>query len=95
MIEELLFERMRKNNSHDKNYWNDRWLAIKVRKEVEEICKNNYTKKSKTVNMNISEYSKKNSMEWFAETFTNLHLAEKPTPVALALSEYLDNYKEN
>ena len=67
----------------------------KVRKEVEEICKNNYTKKSKTVNMNISEYSKKNSMEWFAETFTNLHLAEKPTPVALALSEYLDNYKEN
>lgn len=95
VIEHLLFERLRKNNANNRNYYDDKWLTIKVRGEVEEICKNKYTKKGEPVNMNISLYSRQNSQEWFAETFTNLHLSDEPLPVALALSEYLDNYKEN
>lgn len=43
--------------------------------------------------MNISDYSTTNSMEWFAETFTNYILADKPTPVANALGEYLRSFK--
>lgn len=31
--------------------------------------------------------------EWFAETFTNYILAEKPTPVANALGEYIRSFE--
>lgn len=38
----------------------------------------------------LSNYARSNDAEWFAETFTNLQLAEKPEPIALALGEYLN-----
>lgn len=44
--------------------------------------------------MNISRYSTTNSMEWFAETFTNLVLADDSMPVALALRDYIESFKE-
>lgn len=43
--------------------------------------------------MNISDYSTTNSMEWFAETFTNYILADKPTPVANALRDYIWSFE--
>lgn len=91
VVERLLFEKLRKNNPHNIKYLDDKLLAIKVRDDVEKILKNKYTKSGEDVIINISDYSTKNSMEWFAETFTNLHLSEKPLPVAKALSEYLNS----
>lgn len=63
--------------------------------------KNKYTNNQNNDMIYLSEYSKSeelggtgNDLEWFAETFTNLILAEdKPTPVALALNDYLWRFK--
>lgn len=92
VVEECVFEKLLKENPNNSKYYDARWVATKVRNDVYEICKNKYTKKGESVNMNISDYSERNSMEWFAETFANLHLSEKPMPVALALSEYLERF---
>ena len=92
-IEECLFAKLRKNNSHNPEYNDSRKLAIKIRNEVENILKNNYAKYGENATMNISEYSRKNSKEWFAETFSNLVLADEPMPVSLALNEYLERFK--
>lgn len=92
VVEECIFEKLLKENPNNSKYYDARWVATKVRNDVYEICKNKYTKKGESVNMNISDYSERNSMEWFAETFANLHLSENPMPVALALSEYLERF---
>lgn len=63
--------------------------------------KNKYTNNQNNDMIYLSKYSKSiklggtgNDLEWFAETFTNLILAEdKPTPVALALNDYLRRFK--
>lgn len=69
-------------------------LAIKVRNDVEKILKNKYTKHGEDAIMNISKYSTTNSMEWFAETFSNLILTDKePTPVAKALDDYIRSFE--
>lgn len=65
--------------------------AIKIKDEVKKICQQKYNN-GKILTQDeiyLSEYSKKNAREWFAETFTNLELAEKPAPIALALGDYL------
>lgn len=59
VIENCIFEKLLKQNPNNSMYYDTRKVAIKVREDVEEIYKNNYTKKGKTVKMNISEYSKK------------------------------------
>ena len=64
-------------------------MAIRIKNEVINICKNKY----KNNNINLSNYSKTNEREWFAETFTNLELAEEPAPIALALGDYLKEYE--
>lgn len=92
-IEECIFEKLRKNNSHNPEYHDSKKLATNIRNEVKEIYKNQYAKPGENVNMNISEYSRKNSMEWFAETFSNLVLSDKPMPVALALNDFLERFK--
>ena len=94
VIENCIFEKLLKENRTNSRYYDTRWLAIKIRNEVENIAQNNYTKSGEKVKMNISTYSKENSMEWFAETFTNLVLADEPMPVALALRDYIESFKE-
>lgn len=92
-LEHCIFEKLLKNNASNSKYYDTRWLAIKVRNEVENIAKNKYTKSNKDVSMNVSRYSSWNSQEWFAETFTNLVLSDRPMPVALALKDYIERFK--
>ena len=89
-IENSLYEQyMKKNNLYFENNLDYNRLrenlAIRIKNEVINICKNKY----KNDNINLSNYSKTNEREWFAETFTNLELAEEPAPIALALGDYL------
>ncbi len=61
--------------------------------DVIKIYKNNYQNKNKHDKICLSDYSKSNYGEWFAETFTNLQLSDNPAPIAKALEEYLRRYK--
>lgn len=92
-IENCIFEKLQKQNPNNSMFYDTRRVAIKIRNDVEEICKKNYAKSGKGVIMNISQYSTMNSKEWFAETFTNLCLAETPEPVALALADYIRRFE--
>lgn len=94
VIENCIFEKLLKQNPNNSMYYDTRKVAIKIRGEVEDICKNKYTKNGENVRMQLSEYSKVNSKEWFAETFTNLILAEDhPEPIALALNDYIRRFE--
>lgn len=92
VVECCIFKKIIRNNPTISRSHRD--LAIKVRNDVEKILKNKYTKPGKDAIMNISKYSTTNSMEWFAETFSNLILTDKePTPVAKALDDYIRSFE--
>lgn len=90
-IESCIFSKMRKNNPN-LNKISNKELATKIRSEVEKIYKNCYAKPNENIIMNISQYSRTNSCEWFAETFTNLELSKEPTSVAKALNDFIRRY---
>lgn len=83
-VESCIISRIQKNSN-----LSDIQIATNIRNEVEKICKTKY----KSDIINISKYSRQNSMEWFAETFTNLMLSSKPVSVARALNDYLEGLK--
>lgn len=95
-IENGLYQKNLKNNNiffnHElqlKTYTEN--TAIKIKDEVKKICQQKYNN-GKILTQDeiyLSKYSKKNAREWFAETFTNLELADNPAPIALALGDYL------
>lgn len=65
---------------------------IQIRHEVMNIYHDKYQTRDSSIV--LSDYARKNSAEWFAETFTNLQLADKPEPIALALKDYLEKYNK-
>ena len=102
VIENSLFQKYMKKQHLYLNDINDydrlrKNMAIRIKNEVINICQKNYfnDKIINEDNINLSNYSTQNAREWFAETFTNLELAEEPAPIALALGDYLKEHLEN
>jgi len=93
-VENSIFEKIKVERKLDninlKGFTNT--FATKIKNEVIEIWKNKYTTGNIDDKIELSKYSEKNDREWFAETFTNLELADKPKPIALALGEYIRRY---
>ena len=90
VIENALYEKLRKENPKFRNI-SDKDLALDIKnKIVDRMKKQNYNLQDKDIY--LSSYAEKNSREWFAETFTDLKLAEKPKQVSLELGKFL---KEN
>lgn len=92
-VQNSIFESIREKhnmqiNIDDYIICRDIW-GKRIKNEVKKIWENKYTTGEKDDKLNLSKYSKKTEREWFAETFTNLQLADKPAPIALALDEYL------
>lgn len=80
------FNNIKKNKKVDIDWYEFRNKEVtKIKRSVEKICKQN----SNSDKIHLSDYSKTNDYEWFAETFTNLELSKDPKPIALALKEYL------
>ena len=69
-------------------------LAAKIKNEVIKIYQKEFAKDNNFDKIFLSKYSRKNDREWFAETFTNLQLADKPEPIAQALQKYLRRYEQ-
>lgn len=95
-IENAIFEKVKKDNNLYFYTINDysrirNIFATRIKNEVKKICQDKYNngKILKKEDINLSSYASYNDLEWFAETFTNLELAEKPAPIALALGDYL------
>lgn len=95
-IENSIYEFERKKENKILNYNNylefREQKAIEIKNKVIEIWEKKYTTGKKDDKVNLSIYSGVNAREWFAETFTNLELAEKPAPIALALKEFLEEF---
>lgn len=95
-IENSIIETERVNKHLDDSNF-QKYLKFKEKRETEifeevkKIWKNKYTTGEENDKIFLSKYSSHldNRAEWFAETFTNYRLAEKPAPIALALGEYL------
>lgn len=95
-IENAVFEKVKKDNNlyfytiSDYSRLSD-IFATRIKNEVIKICQDKYKngKMLKKEDINLSSYASNDDFEWFAETFTNLELAEKPAPIALALGDYL------
>lgn len=92
-IENSIFESIREKHNmqlsaNDYVICRKEW-GKRIKNEVKEIWQNKYTTGKENDKLELSKYSKKTEREWFAETFTNLQLADKPAPIALALDEYL------
>lgn len=85
VVEFGLFEKMRKKDPLKYGSMTDKNLATEIRNEVKNACREKYNND----NVDVSAYGLTNSMEWFAETFTNLWLADKPTNAALELEEFI------
>lgn len=85
-------KRFKKLTSENYSEFRDE-IASEIKNDVIKIWKNKYTTGIEDDKIELSKYSKTNDREWFAETFTNLELAERPAPIALALKEYLERYK--
>lgn len=66
-----------------------RQTQAEIKKDVIKIWRESFATGQKDDIIYLSKYSKQTDGEWFAETFTNLELADKPAPIALALKEYL------
>lgn len=72
--------------------------AARIKEKVVENLQKKYTMPLKDDMIFVSSYAKYNKeyncyFEWFAETFTNLELSSKPTPIARELGEYLKGCK--
>lgn len=66
-------------------------MQTEIKNEVLKIyCKDD---KNRLSDAFLSEYSTNSDAEWFAETFTNMELSDKPAPIAQALKEYLGRYE--
>lgn len=90
VIENALYEKLRKENPKFRNI-SDKDIALDIKnKIVDRMKKQNYNLQDKDIY--LSEYAKTNPREWFAETFTDLKLADKPKQVSLELGKFL---KEN
>lgn len=96
-IENSIFEKVKRNiDLQGNDFVRFRKIyATKIKNEVINICKNKFFNDTimQEKDINLSKYSGKNEREWFAETFTNLELAEKPAPIALSLQEYLRSFE--
>lgn len=90
-LEENLFRKQyNKLNNLSINYSNFSNLeATRIKNEVIKIKNKKFANLKDSSIIEISDYSKTNNFEWFAETFTNLELSSNPQPIALALGEYL------
>ena len=68
-------------------------LQAEIKNEVLKIYQKDFAKDIQFDKIFLSRYSRTNDAEWFAETFTNLQLSDKPEPIALALQKYLRRYE--
>lgn len=92
--ESIMRERYLKSNKKE-TYKVFKWReAERIKNKVVENLQKNYTMPLKNDMIFVSEYAKYQAdyncyYEWFAETFTNLELSSKPTPIAIELGKYL------
>lgn len=81
------------NNYYTAFNMNKKLDANVIKDDVVKLAERELHRKLTDQEIHLSEYSRKNSREWFAETFTNLELANEPEPIAKALKLYLERLK--
>lgn len=76
------------------NSENIKKFQSKIKSEVFDIYLKKYKTGAEDDKIYLSKYSSVNDAEWFAETFTNLELSDKPAPIAQALGEYIRRFNK-
>lgn len=68
-------------------------IEADIKNEVLKIYQKDFDNSINLDKIFLSKYSRTNDAEWFAETFTNLQLADNPSPIAQALDKFLRRYE--
>ena len=89
-VENSIIIKIVKNNKLQYTLITKQNLQQKIKNDIINLWQTKYKKDGDKIH--LSKYSMKTPGEWFAETFTNLQLSDKPESISMALEEYLRRY---
>ena len=89
-VENSIIIKIVKNNKLQYTSFSKQNLQQKIKDDIINLWQTKYKKNGDKIY--LSKYSTKTPGEWFAETFTNLQLSDKPESISKALEEYLRRY---